>query len=116
MNPVTETVEQLIQVKQAEREVTRRLAWIDAQGQDNYPDGTIFRFEKLFHSNKKPYDYVMIKKADVWYISSGAATTGGRDWNELLLWLSEDNPEPTLIQLVDKTDDAAPVTVKGDAA
>lgn len=98
---VEQTVEQLIRAKQQEKEVTRRLAWIEAQGDDDHPDGTIVRFEKKH--NKKLYTYAAIKAAGFWYTTSGAGIAAKYCWPDFLLWLSEDNPEPQVIVQINVT-------------
>lgn len=90
-----QTVEQLIRAKQREKEVARRLAWIEAQGEDSYPDGTIVRFEKKYRG--KTYIYAAIKAKDAWYATSGNGIATVSKWDDFLMWLSEDNPEPKLI-------------------
>jgi len=96
---VEQTVEQIIREKQKQKEVDRRLAWIEAQGEDTYADGTIVRFEKKW--NGKTYLYAAIRANNLWYATSGNGVATMMNWQDFLMWLSEDNPEPTLYQQKD---------------
>jgi hypothetical protein len=96
---VEQTVEDIIRAKQKQKEVDRRLAWIEAQGDDTYADGTIVRFEKKLRGNVSMY--VAIKANGHWSAVSGNTVATVSAWSDFLLWLSEDNPEPTLYQQKD---------------
>jgi hypothetical protein len=107
---VEQTVEDIIREKQKQKEVDRRLAWIDAQGDDTYADGSIVRFEKKWKQNGKTYMYVAIRANNLWYATSGNSLATMMNWQDFLMWLSEDDPEPTLIVQQDVA--TAPETAK----
>lgn len=94
----SQEVADIIKARLKEKEVNRRLAWIEAQGDDTWADGAILTFKKKDGSGKLD-TYVAIKKDTYWYAVSDAGHAKRYCWSDFLLFLSEDNPEPTLTEL-----------------
>lgn len=90
---VAQSIEDIIRERQQEKEVARRLAWIEEQGDDNRADGAILTFRK------KKDTFVSIKKDQYWYTISDGGFAKRYCWADFLLFLSEANPTPTLTEL-----------------
>ncbi len=75
-----------IQALQAE------LTRVECEPEDEYPAGTIVKFEHLFSPGGRSYSYAAIKAnhvgAECWYrTGSGAGVGPGRmTWEEVLVW------------------------------
>lgn len=80
-----------LQKRRDEREVAKRLALVDAFGEDPFDPGTVFTFVKKFASTKdKPYTYAAIKadEGDKWFITGHDCYQGTTlTWDKLIEFL-----------------------------
>jgi hypothetical protein len=88
--------EQMRQREEEERQtvldaqVEAKLALIESYGDDVYPDGQVFSFDKRYPDSEHRYAYAGIKAANVWYLTG---IQGKRfNWSGLVTWLVSDHP------------------------
>lgn len=97
-------VAQAIQAKKDQEELTRKLALVEAYGDDVYEDGTMVRFTKEFANSDLEYVYVAVKCIDKWYLT-GTINKQGHSWEEFVMFLvSGISVEPVDVEEVTPTD------------
>lgn len=89
MSTVDAEIKRKLQERRNEREVTARLALVDAYGEDTYPVGTVITFEKKFTGVKKTYTYAAIKgDEDKWFSTGHDCVQGATfTWDSLIEFL-----------------------------
>lgn len=90
VSTVDAQLKQKLQERRDEREVTARLALVDAYGEDVYPAGTVITFVKKFDRIKDvPYTYAAIKGAGDKWFSTGHDCVQGTTftWDTLIEFL-----------------------------
>jgi hypothetical protein len=93
--------------------VQTRLAAIQEYGEDNYPDGTVVSFSKVFAGNPETtYTYAGIRIRDKWYITGNGGNTD-LTWYEFLQFLTAPMAVTDFSVLTDFT---RPTVIKSDVA
>jgi len=57
-------------------------------GDDDWEEGTVIRFDKVFTYGGKTYAYAMLKAGGLWY-STGPRAPKAFTWEEMIAWLLE---------------------------
>lgn len=87
-----------LQERRDEREVTARLALVDAYGEDVYPNGTVITFEKVHTGGGISYTYAVLKATDKWYATGSYGSAAIHTWDSLVEFLvSGSKPVKTFI-------------------
>lgn len=79
-------VRRQMEEKRSQAEIELRIKMIEAFGEDDFEDGTTFRFQKQFADNGTAYTYAVIKASGKWY-TTGRRTLYGVDWLGFITWL-----------------------------
>lgn len=96
VSTVDAQLKQKLQERRDEREVTARLALVDAYGEDVYPVGTVITFDKVYGTigSGKTYSYAVLKATDGdWYTTGSANNAGRYNWDTLIEFLVS-GPKP----------------------
>lgn len=93
VSTVDAQLKQKLQERRDEREVTARLALVDAYGEDVYPDGTVITFDKLHAEHGQVYSYAVLKAAGKWYTTGSYSHAAIHNWDTLVEFLVS-GPKP----------------------
>jgi len=87
MTNVDAKLAQMLLDRQEKEETEHKLALLEEYPDDDFPNGTIFRFTKQFEKDGVKFLYGAIKVNNLWYLSG--PTQGARQytWKDLALWL-----------------------------
>jgi hypothetical protein len=92
-------VQQVLEERQVQAEVEKRLKLIEAYGDDNFPEGAVIRFKKQFRPDSTAYSYAAIKANGQWY-TSGPKSTRAYSWLELVAWLVAGVPVTNIEKMI----------------
>jgi hypothetical protein len=92
-------VQQVLEERQVQAEVEKRLKLIEAYGEDNFPEGAVIRFKKQFRPDSTAYSYAAIKVNGQWY-TSGPKSTRAYSWLELVAWLVAGVPVTNIEKMI----------------
>jgi hypothetical protein len=92
-------VQQVLEERQVQAEVEKRLQLIEAYGEDNFPEGAVIRFKKQFRPDSTAYSYAAIKANGQWY-TSGPKSTRAYSWLELVAWLVAGVPVTNIEKMI----------------
>ncbi len=103
MNDVDTQVAELIRQKKIDAEVRFKMDLISGFGEDDFEEGTVFKFKKRFSASSTEYSYAAIKAEGKWY-NTGPRAPEGRDWDEFVVWLVTGIPASELTLMVEASD------------
>jgi hypothetical protein len=98
-NKADQIIRDQMEQKRVDEEVALKLALLEVLGDDDFTDGTVFKFDKVFVTDGKVYAYAVIKANGLWY-TTGPKSPKGYSWEEFLLWLVGGIPATQLTLMV----------------
>ncbi len=93
---VHRVIELRLRQRQIDKDIERLdedIERLDEIGSDTWPEGTVFRFEKIFVPYGRVYTYATIKAgtgSDCWY-TTGPKNPGPFTWDELIRFIGSEN-------------------------